>query len=81
MASIELKREFVSRQYGGKWPEKVRRMPDNQVASIYHRMIFELDELKRKPKNPKPDKTEVRGGTQLSFFEGQRGLTLKEEFK
>lgn len=80
MASMELKREYVSRQYGGKWPEKVKRMPDYQVASIYNRMIFELEDMKKKPKDPKLAETDVRGGCQLSFFENSRGYKVKEEY-
>lgn len=35
----EVMREYVSRQYGGDWPQKVAKMPDYQVASIYHRLL------------------------------------------
>ena len=80
MASMEIMREFVSRQYGGSWREKVKKMPDNQVASIYHRMIFELDVMKSKPENPRLRMTEVGGGDQLSFFDNQRTLKIKEEY-
>lgn len=80
MASMETMREYVSRQYSGTWPERVRKMPDYQVATIYHKMIDELDSVKKKPKNPKITETEVRGGLQLSFFEGRRGNKIKEEY-
>lgn len=35
----EVMREYVSRQYGPEWAKKVAKMPDYQVASIYHRML------------------------------------------
>ena len=35
----EVMREYVSRRYPGRWREKVAKMPDYQVASIYHRML------------------------------------------
>lgn len=49
MASIAIMRDYVGKQYGGSWPEKVRRMPDYQVASIYRKMI---DQAERKKKQP-----------------------------
>lgn len=80
MASMETMREYVSRQYSGTWPERVRKMPDYQVATIYHRMLDELDNVKKQPMNPKITKTEVHGGLQLSFFENGRGNKIKEEY-
>ena len=35
----EVMREYVSRRYGPGWAQKVAKMPDYQVASIYHRML------------------------------------------
>lgn len=80
MASMTAMREYVSKQYSGQWPEKVRRMPDYQVMAIYHSMMRELHKVRRAPKNPKITETEVRGGSQLSFLEGTRRLRIKEEF-
>ena len=79
MASMEVMREYVGRQYSGRWPDRVRRMPDYQVAAIYRKMINELDELKKKPKNPQITETEVNGGLQLSFFEG-KGMKIREGY-
>ena len=64
---------FVSKQYGGSWPEKVRRMPDEQVAAIYLGMIL------RDGREKKPEKR-VKGGEQLCLFE-KGTLILKEEFE
>jgi len=43
----EVMREYVSRKYPGKWREKVAKMPDYQVASIYHRMLDQEETEKR----------------------------------
>lgn len=80
LASIDLMREYVSRQYNGTWPEKVRRMPDYQVTAIYYSMKKKLEETQRQPRNPMIMETEVRGGRQLSFFEGTRNTRIKEEY-
>lgn len=80
MAGIGYKREYVSRQYGGDWPEKVRKMPDYQVAMIYQRMLNEMHELKKKPKRFRLRKTEVRGGQQLCLFEGKKSMKIKEVY-
>ena len=80
MASMEAKREYVSRQYSGRWPERVRKMPDYQVATIYNKMIDELDRTKKQPADPKITEDEVRGGTQLSFLEGGKRMKIKEEY-
>ena len=80
MASMEVMREYVSRQYMGNWPDRVRKMPDYQVAAIYGKMIDELDTLKKKPQTPKLTETEVGGGVQLCFFENDRTLKIKEGY-
>ena len=80
MASMECMREYVMSQYGGGWPDRVRRMPDYQVTAIYHTMIKALDKVKSEPKTPKLTETEVRGGLQLSFFEGDHNMRIKEEY-
>lgn len=80
MASMECMREYVSQQYSGSWPNKVRRMPDYQVAAIYRNMMKALDKVKSEPKTPKLTETEVRGGLQLSFFESNYNTRIKEEY-
>lgn len=80
MAGIDLMREYVSGQYSGTWPEKVKRMPDYQVAAIFRSMRRKLEEAQRKPKNPMITETDVRGGDQLSLFEGKRNTRIKEEY-
>ena len=80
MAGMECMREFVSRQYSGKWRERVRKMPDCQVAAIYHNMQKELEKAMKGPKNPKLTETEVRGGEQLCLFEKGRSKKIKEEY-
>lgn len=62
MASSMIMRDYVSRQYGGSWPQKVARMPDEQVACIYHKMMEKEGRLKENAK-------QIRGGQQLSMFE------------
>lgn len=79
MASMDCMREYVSKQYGGGWPERVRKMPDYQVMAIYHTMMRELDKTREKPVEPKLTETEVRGGVQLSFFEGN-SMEIKEGY-
>lgn len=80
MASQEIMREYVSRQYGGSWREKVKKMPDEQVACIYHRMMDELDTLKKVPASPKLRETDTDGGDQLSFFDNEWSTKIKEEY-
>ena len=80
MAGMEVMREFVSRQYGGRWPERVKKMPNEQVARIYYRMIDELDNIKKKKSHPKFSATEVCGGVQLSLFKYNKGTKIKEEY-
>ena len=80
MASMEMMREFVSQQYGGLWREKVKRMPDRQVACIYYRMIDELENARKKPVKPRIRLTEVGGGRQLSLFDNEWSTRLKEEY-
>ena len=46
----EVMREYVSRHYGPAWAQKVAKMPDYQVARIYHRMI----DRKTRQKNGQP---------------------------
>lgn len=60
--SVEIMRDHVSKLYGGSWPQRVARMPDEQVAAIY------LKRLDRK-KQMDIDAVEVRGGKQLNMFE------------
>jgi hypothetical protein len=64
MASVsqEVMRAYVSKQYGGSWPQRVALMPDDQVAAIYLKMLERNDKLK-------DDSREVRGGKQLNMFE------------
>lgn len=64
MASVsqEVMRAYVSKQYGGSWPQKVAHMPDDQVAAIYLKMLERDGKLK-------DDSREVRGGKQLNMFE------------
>ena len=64
MASVsqEIMRDYVSRLYGGSWPQRVARMPDEQVAAIYLKRI----ERRRKMEE---DSVEVRGGKQINMFE------------
>ena len=78
MASAEIMREYVSQQYGGSWRDRVRRMPDNQVASIYHRMIDKLENLKKSPMPPRVRETEISGGDQLSFL--NQDMSIKEGY-
>ena len=80
MASAEVMREYVSRQYGGRWPERVKKMPDYQVAAIYGKMMDDLETEKKKKRNVRLDETEVRGGVQLSFFENDRTTRIKEGY-
>lgn len=80
MAGISVMREYISQQYGGSWREKVKKMPDAQVASIYRRMINEMSALKNAPKHKRLRKTEVRGGDQLCLFKGKRNIKIKEEY-
>ena len=80
MASMAIMREYVSRQYGGSWREKVKKMPDKQVARIYLRMICELDNLKKNKEEHRLRKTEVKGGSQLYLFENNRNIKIKEEY-
>lgn len=58
--SMEMMREYVSKQYPGAWKMKVYRMPDRQVFQIYRRMTEEKP--KKKPK-------EDDGGVQLNMFQ------------
>ena len=52
----EVMREYVSRKYGGKWREKVAKMPDYQVASIYHRMLDkEEHEMRERARNQRKE--------------------------
>lgn len=80
MASIEAKRIFISRQYGGNWAEKVKNMPDGQVCRIYDRIMDEIDSVKRKKQKPKISETEVAGGIQLCLFENRKSLKIKEGY-
>ena len=58
----EVMREYVSSKYGGRWREKVAKMPDYQVASIYHRMLDkEEHELRERARNQRKDE---QNGTQ-----------------
>lgn len=80
MASMEVMREYVGRQYSGRWPERVKNMPDYQVAAIYNKMLDELETVKRRKTEPKPTTEEVRGGVQLSFFENDRTTKIREGY-
>ena len=80
MAGMDFMRSFVSRQYGGDWADRVMKMPDYQVAAIFHRMISELDNIKKTKQEPRLRETEVRGGVQLCLFEGSRGTKIKEGY-
>ena len=80
MASMEVMREYVGRQYSGRWPERVKNMPDYQVAAIYNKMLDELETVKRRKTDPKPTTEEVRGGVQLSFFENDRTTKIREGY-
>ena len=80
MASMEVMREYVGRQYSGRWPERVKNMPDYQVAAIYNKMLDELETLQRKPKNPQITEEEVHGGVQLSFFENDHTTRIREGY-
>ena len=52
----EIMREYVSRQYGGSWPDKVKHMPDNQVASIYYRMLDKEERaIRERSRNQRKD--------------------------
>ena len=79
MASQAMMREYVSRQYGGSWPDRVREMPDNQVAAIYGKMVDELERLKNTEIPKKMRETDVRGGIQLSFFENERSTKTRRD--
>ena len=79
MAGIDVMREYVSSQYSGYWPEKVKKMPDSQVARIYHRMIDELKKERQRKKDPRITEKQVRGGIQLCLFEG-KGTKVKEGY-
>lgn len=39
MSGIEIKRDYVSKKYKGSWADRVKKMPDYQVAAIYERML------------------------------------------
>lgn len=80
MAGIDAMRIFVARQYGGDWPERVKRMPDNQVKAIYYTILDEIDSVKKKKIRPKLTDKEVREGIQLSFFENGKSLKIKEGY-
>lgn len=80
MASMEVMREYVGRQYSGRWPERVKHMPDYQVAAIYYKMLDELEVAAGRKMNPKLTSTEVRGGVQLSFFENNLTTRIKEGY-
>lgn len=80
MASMEVMREYVGRQYSGRWPERVKRMPDYQVAAIYNKMLDDLENVKKKKADPKLTADEVRGGVQLSFFENDRTMRIREGY-
>jgi len=80
MASMEVMREYVSRQYSGRWPERVKHMPDYQVAAIYHKMLYDLEVAAGRKTDPKLASTEVRGGVQLSFFENNLTTRIKEGY-
>ena len=74
MASREVMQAYVAKQYGGSWPQKVARMPDEQVTAIYYKMIERDEKLER-------DAQEVRGGEQLCLFrESGRLNEIKEEY-
>lgn len=52
----EVMREYISRRYGGRWREKVAKMPDYQVASIYHRMLDkEENDARERARNRRKD--------------------------
>ena len=80
MASMDIMREYVSKQYGGAWRDKVRRMPDYQVSAIYRTMLDKLDKLKRTPSRKILRESEVRGGDQLSFFQDNWSTKIKEGY-
>lgn len=81
MASMEAMRAYVSRQYSGTWPDRVRKMPDHQVMAIFHKMLNELEGVQKQPKDPKITDTEVRGGLQLSFFDNARTMKLNKAYE
>lgn len=64
MASPMIMRDYVSRQYGGNWPQKVAKMPDSQVACIYYKMLDKAGKLEKDKQ-----KQETAGGRQLCMFE------------
>ena len=80
MASMEVMREYVGRQYSGRWPERVRKMPDYQVAAIYYKMLDELEVAAGRKTDPKLASTEVRGGVQLGFFENDYTTRIREGY-
>lgn len=80
MASMEVMREYVGQQYSGRWPERVKNMPDYQVAAIYNKMLDDLETVKRRKTDPKLTTAEVRGGVQLSFFENDHTTRIKEGY-
>lgn len=80
MAGIEAKRIFVSRQYGGSWPEKVERMPDNQVSRIYDRMMEEIRAVKEKNPQRIFSEEDAADGIQLCLFENRKSLKIKEVY-
>lgn len=80
MAGMEVMREYVSRQYGGDWRNKVEKMPAKQVAAIFNKMMSELDGVKSAGTSLRLRETEVAGGEQLCLFEGRRSKRIKEEY-
>ena len=63
----EVMREYVSRRYGGRWREKVARMPDYQVASIYHRMLDKEEHDMRERQR----KDEMNGAQNIDCVKGR----------
>ena len=54
----EVMREYVSRKYGGRWREKVAKMPDYQVASIYHQMLDQEEtKLRERQRNQRKEES------------------------
>lgn len=55
MAIPMIMRDYVSRQYGGNWPKKVAKMPDEQVARIYYRLLEKAGKLERNRRKPEEE--------------------------
>lgn len=68
MPSMVVMRDYVSRQYGGSWPQKVARMPDYQVTALYFKFTDKEHALKQNCDISKAPKLNCAPG-QLSMFD------------